>query len=102
MQGVIIQLSDKNERLLIKLTEVQDKLVNQNSQTFFNEVHLMKKESKMILVTVIAVLIALTCGAFLDFYPFLGDDLIVREIQFCTFLICVVIAVCTAIISKKK
>lgn len=31
LQGVITRLSDKNERLLIKPTEVQDKLVNQNS-----------------------------------------------------------------------
>lgn len=63
----------------------------------------MNKESKIVLYIGAGVAIALICGAFLDFHPFLGDDLVVREIQFCTFVICMVIAICTTfIISKRK
>ena len=62
-----------------------------------------KQTKKLVLYIAVSVISVLICGAFLDFFPFLGDDLIVREIQFCTFVICMVIAVCTAlIISKKK
>lgn len=50
----------------------------------------------------LGVIIALTCGAYLDFYPFLGDDLIVREIQFCTFIICLVVSICAVSIMKNK
>ncbi len=61
-----------------------------------------KQNKKMILYIAIGVLLALTVGAFLDFHPFLGDDLVVREIQFCTFVICVVMAICTAVIISKR
>ena len=61
-----------------------------------------KQTKKLILYIAIGVIIALVCGAFLDFHPFLGDDLIVREIQFCTFIICVVIAICTVVIISRK
>lgn len=50
----------------------------------------------------VGVVIALICGAFLSFYPFLGDDLVVREIQFCTFVISMVIAICTKYILSEK
>ena len=47
----------------------------------------MKKQSKKIILSIgIGTIVALVCGAFLSFYPFIGDDLIVREIQFCTFV----------------
>lgn len=64
----------------------------------------MDKRNKKIMIFIgLGVVGILTCGAFLNFYPFLGDDLVVREIQFCTFVICMVMAVCTVlIISKKK
>lgn len=63
----------------------------------------MDKQTKnVVLYITVGVVIALVCGAFLDFHPFLGDDLVVREIQFCTFIICVVISLCTAIIISKK
>ena len=61
-----------------------------------------KKYKKIILGIGLGAIVALTCGAFLDFYPFLGDDLIVREIQFCTFLLCIVVAICTVILLRKK
>lgn len=48
------------------------------------------------------VVVVLICGAFLEFYPFLGGDLVVREIQFCTFVISMVIAKCTVHILSKK
>lgn len=63
----------------------------------------MEKENKKIILYIgIGVGIALICGAFFDFYPFLGNDLVVREIQFCTFVICIVMAICTAVIISKR
>ena len=32
----------------------------------------------------------------------IGDDLIVREIQFFTFVVCITVAICTAIIISKQ
>lgn len=62
-----------------------------------------KQYKKLLLYVGLGVIVTLICGAFLSFYPFLGDDLIVREIQFCTFVICMVIAICTVqIISRRK
>ena len=62
----------------------------------------MNKQSKNIILSIgIGTLVALVCGAFLNFHPFIGDDLIVREIQFCTFIVCITIAICTAIIISK-
>ena len=49
----------------------------------------------------IGVIGLLVFGAFFEFYPFLGDDIVVREIQFCTFAICMVVMICTAIIIYK-
>ena len=65
----------------------------------------MKKQSKKIILSIgIGTIVALVCGAFLSFYPFIGDDLIVREIQFCTFVVCITVAICTVfdIASKSK
>lgn len=62
----------------------------------------MKQEKKIAIVIVVGTAIALLLGCMIDFLPFLGDDLIVREIQYCTFLICVVISVCTYIILSHK
>ena len=63
----------------------------------------MKKQSKKIILSIcIGTIVALVCGAFLSFYPFIGDDLIVREIQFCTFVVCITVAICTAIIISKQ
>lgn len=56
---------------------------------------------KTILYVSIGSMIALVIGSMLNFYPFLGSDLIVREIQYCTFLICVIIAICTHLIKSK-
>lgn len=61
----------------------------------------MVYKKRRIIYIVLGVILALICGAFLDFHPFLGDELIVREIQFCTFIICVVMAICTAIIEDS-
>lgn len=63
----------------------------------------MNKQSKNIILSIgIGTIVALVCGAFLNFHPFIGDDLIVREIQFCTFIVCITIAICTAIIISKQ
>lgn len=61
-----------------------------------------QQPKRLVLHIAIGVIIALVCGAFLDFHPFLGDDLVVREIQFCTFIICIVIAICTTVIISRK
>lgn len=55
----------------------------------------MNKQNKRLLCIGLCVIGALICEAFLDFYPFVGDDLVVREIQSCTFITCMTIAVCT-------
>lgn len=60
-----------------------------------------KKDKKTLLYSCLCVIGALTCGAFLDFYPFLGDDLVVREIQYCTFVICMTIVICAVQIRSK-
>jgi len=50
----------------------------------------------------IGVLIAMLIGARYNFFPFIGE-LIYRVIAFCTFIICMVIAICTHItISHMK
>ena len=61
-----------------------------------------KRQKTMLIRMALFVIGALIFGAYIDFHPFLGDDLIVREIQYCTFIICMVIAVCTTIVSKKE
>lgn len=61
----------------------------------------MKKPTKFVLWLAVGVLLALLGGGMLDFHPFLGNDLIAREIQFCTFLICVVVGICTALILSR-
>ena len=58
----------------------------------------MKDYLKIILGTVLGTILAWYAGAMLGFFPFAGNDLAVREIGFCTLIICTVIAVCTCII----
>ena len=41
-------------------------------------------------------------GAMFNFFPFMGNDLVSKEIGFCTLIVCLVIAVCTCIILEKK
>ena len=77
-------------------------LFGKTKDVFWEERTMEEQPGKIVGYVAIGVLIALLCGAFLSFYPFLGDDLVVREIQFCTFIICVVIAICTAIIVSSK
>ena len=40
-------------------------------------------------------------GAMLNFFPFIGDDLTIKAIGFCTLIICTVVAVCTHFIMEK-
>lgn len=54
-----------------------------------------------ILLGIIGVILAIFVGGFLDFYPCIGNDLIAREIQFCTIIICSVIIICTYYILNK-
>lgn len=61
----------------------------------------MKKPVKFVLWLAIGVLVVLFAGAMLSFYPFLADDLVAREILFCTFVICLVVGICTAIILSR-
>lgn len=45
-------------------------------------------------------ILAVTLGACIEYYPFLGDNMIVREIQYCTVVICVVIAKCAVAVKN--
>ena len=56
------------------------------------------KKFHIVFIALIGVIIVLFLGGMFNFYPFLGTDLIVREVQFCTFLICLVMIICTCII----
>ncbi|MBR4959577.1 MAG: hypothetical protein IKY52_01630 [Clostridia bacterium] len=58
----------------------------------------MKDYLKIIIGTVLGTILVWYAGAMLGFFPFMGNDLAVREIGFCTLIICTVIAVCTCII----
>lgn len=55
------------------------------------------KKYRIIWGVAIGVLIALLVGAMLSFYPLIGMKVVYREIAFCTFIICMVIAICTHI-----
>lgn len=61
---------------------------------------------KKFIQTTIGIIIGVICayhiGAMMNFFPFLGDDLVMREIGFCTLIICTVIAICTCIIISHK
>lgn len=59
----------------------------------------MKNNNIRILVGVIVgVICAYYLGAMMNFFPFIGDNLVMREIGFCTLIICTVVAICTCII----
>ena len=51
------------------------------------------KKFHIVFIALIGVIIVLFLGGMFNFYPFLGTDLIVREVQFCTFLICLVMII---------
>lgn len=59
------------------------------------------KKFHIVFIALIGVIIVLFLGGMFNFYPFLGTDLIVREVQFCTFLICLVMIICTCIIETS-
>lgn len=61
----------------------------------------MNKPEKFILLVIILVIITFYAGAMFNFFPFMGDDLIINAIGFCTLIICTVIAICTCILMKK-
>lgn len=50
---------------------------------------------KLVLFVIMGVIIAFYAGAMLNFFPFIGDDLTIKAIGFCTLIICTVVAVCT-------
>lgn len=58
----------------------------------------MKDNIKIIISTIIGTVIAFYVGAMFNFFPFIGKDLIMREIGFCTLIICTVIAICSCVI----
>ena len=58
---------------------------------------------KLILGFLFGVIFLLYTGAMFGFFPFsLLNELVIRCVRFCTLIICLVIAVCTYIILKKK
>ena len=50
----------------------------------------MKDYLKIIIGTVLGTILVWYAGAMLGFFPFMGNDLAVREIGFCTLIICTV------------
>lgn len=58
-----------------------------------------KKDILFVFYTIIGVTAVLYCGAMINFLPFIADDLIVSEIEFCTLIICAVVAICSC---RKK
>ena len=55
----------------------------------------------LVLFVIMGVIIAFYAGAMLNFFPFIGDDLTIKAIGFCTLIICTVVAVCTHFIMEK-
>lgn len=56
---------------------------------------------RFVLLTIAGVIICFYAGAMFNFIPFVGDDLTIRAIGFCTAIICVVIVICTGVIIEK-
>ncbi len=52
--------------------------------------------------TCIGAIGTLILGSAVEFYPFLGDEIVVREIQFCSSVICIVVVMCTNIIISNR
>lgn len=59
---------------------------------------MQKNNIRIIVGVIVGVIFAYYAGAMMNFFPFIGDDLLMREIGFCTLIICTVIAICTCII----
>lgn len=60
----------------------------------------MKKETLFVLRIIVGVIAVFYLGAMFNFLPFLGNELIVREIGFCTLIVCAVLAICTCVILR--
>lgn len=59
----------------------------------------MKQDVIFVLKAIVGVTAAFYIGAMFNFFlPFFGKDIIVKEIGFCTLIICTVMAICTRII----
>lgn len=56
---------------------------------------------KFVLLIILGAIIAFYAGAMVNFFPFIGDDLTINAIGFCTIIICAVVAVCTHCIIEK-
>lgn len=61
----------------------------------------MKKPFRIVWITAIAAFAVFVLFASLDYYPFVGSDLVYRIIQGSAFVVCMVVAVCTYIIVKE-
>ena len=62
----------------------------------------MRQYVKFVLGTALGVFLLFYCGAMLNFFPFWGtSELVYSEIGFCTWIICIVIAICTCVICRK-
>ena len=65
------------------------------------EGNIVKKSVKFVLWLAVGVFVVLYSGAMLNFFPFFTNELVAGEILFCTFVICVVVGICTAIILSR-
>lgn len=62
------------------------------------EGNIVKKPVKFVLWLAVGVFVVLYAGAMLNFFT---NELVAGEILFCTFVICVVVGICTAIILSR-
>ena len=59
----------------------------------------MKKDVIFVLKAIVGICIAFFVGGMFDFFPFFFlKDIIVKEIAFCTLLICTVVVICSRMI----
>ena len=63
---------------------------------------MFKDQIKLFFSIIIGAIIAFYIGAMIDFFPFVSNELVVREIGFCMLIICGVIAICTSVVLENK
>ena len=60
-----------------------------------------KNTWKLVILTILLFYAVWLLGAFFGFLPFVGDDLVMREIAYCACMICVTIVLCSCCIFHK-
>lgn len=61
----------------------------------------MEKEDKYVVGAIIAAIVGYYVGAYTNFFPFVADDIVVKEIGYCTMIICGVVGFCTRAVLRS-